>query len=90
LEEAFKYSGLGNWKEYVEIDSRYFRPTEVEVLIGDSSKAKEKISWEPKIKFNDLTKIMIDADFRKYGLKVIGEGDGILKEKFPDRWWKAD
>ncbi len=90
LEEAFKYAGLGDWKQYVEVDPRYLRPTEVEVLVGDASKAKEKLDWEPKIKFKDLVKIMIDADFRKLNLVPPGEGDKILKEKFPNRWWIID
>jgi len=90
LEEAFKYAGLGDWQSYVEIDPRYFRPTEVEVLAGDASKAKEKLNWQPKIKFKELVKIMIDADFRKLGLTPPGEGDRILKEKFPNKWWKVD
>lgn len=90
LEEAFQYAGLGDWKKYVEIDPRYFRPAEVEMLVGDASKAKEKLGWQPKIKFNDLVKIMIDADFRAIGLTPPGEGDKILKEKFPDKWWKVD
>jgi len=50
LEEAFGYAGL-DWKDYVDIDPRYFRPTEVEFLQGDASKAKRKLNWEPKIKF---------------------------------------
>jgi len=90
LEEAFKYAGLSNWQQYVEIDPRYFRPTEVEVLIGDAAKAKERLGWQPKIKFLDLIKIMIDADFRAQGLTSPGVGDKILKEKFPNRWWKID
>jgi len=90
LEEAFQYGGLGDWKPYAEIDSQYFRPAEIEVLIGDSTKAKEKLGWDPKIKFKDLVKIMIDADFREAGLASPGEGDRILKEKFPNRWWKVD
>ncbi len=68
LEEAFKYSGLGDWQKYVEIDPRYFRPTEVEVLVGDPAKAKEKLGWEAKTKFRDLVKIMIDADFKTHGI----------------------
>jgi GDPmannose 4,6-dehydratase len=90
LEEAFKYSGLGDWQKYVEINPRYFRPAEVEVLVGDSIKSKEKLGWEPKIKFKELVRIMIDADFRELGLTPPGEGDKILKEKFPHRWWKVD
>lgn len=90
LAEAFQYAGFGDWKPYVEIDPRYFRPAEVEVLIGDAKKAKEKLGWQPKIKFKELIRIMIDADFRALGLTPPGEGDKILKEKFPNRWWKVD
>lgn len=90
LEQAFQYAGLGDWKQYIEIDQRYFRPAEVEVLIGDASKAKEKLGWEPKIRFNELIKIMIDADLRKLNLPVPGEGDRIINEKFPNKWWKID
>ncbi len=90
LEEAFRYAGFSDWQSYVEIDPRYFRPAEVEVLIGNPAKAKEKLGWQPKVKFPDLVKIMIDTDFRALGLKPPGEGDKILKEKFPNRWWKVD
>ena len=90
LEEAFQYAGLNDWKQYVEFDSRYLRPAEVEVLIGDASKAKEKLGWQPKIKFKDLVRIMIDADFRAVGLVPPGEGDNILKEKFSNKWWQVD
>jgi len=61
LEVAFSHVDL-DWKKYVEIDPRYFRPAEVELLIGDYSKAKKKLGWEPKTKFVDLTKLMVDAD----------------------------
>lgn len=90
LEEAFQYAGLGDWKKYVEIDTRYLRPAEVEVLVGDSAKAKDKLNWEAKIKFKELVKIMVDSDFRASGLTPPGEGDKILKEKFPNKWWKVD
>jgi GDPmannose 4,6-dehydratase len=90
LEEVFGYAGLGDWKNYVEIDPYYFRPTEVNVLVGNSQKAKEKLGWEAKIKFRDLVKIMVDADFRANGLVPPGEGDKILKEKFPQKWWRVD
>lgn len=62
---AFKYVGIDDWEKYVEIDPRYFRPTEVEDLIADYSKAKEKLKWHPKTKFNDLVKIMMDADLKR-------------------------
>ncbi len=90
LEEAFRCAGLGDWRNYVEVDPYYFRPTEVEALVGDASKAIEKINWQPEVKFKDLVKIMVDADFRNNKLVPPGEGDKILKEKFPNRWWKVD
>lgn len=89
VEEAFSYVGL-DWREHVKIDKNYFRPTEVEVLIADTSKARSELGWEPKVKFKDLVKIMADSDMRNMGLRPIGEGDKILKEKFPNRWWKID
>lgn len=61
LEVAFGHVGL-DWQQYVEMDPRYCRPTEVDLLIGDYSKAKKQLGWEPKTKFADLVKIMIDAD----------------------------
>ena len=89
LQEAFSYVGL-DWEKYVKIDSRYFRPTEVENIVADIRKAQNQLNWQPKIGFKDLVKIMVDADMRKLGLKPIGEGDKIIKEKFPDRWWGVD
>ena len=61
LEEAFSIAGL-RWQDYVEIDSRYFRPAEVDFLLGDSTKIKQKIGWEPKIKFKQLVRLMYDHD----------------------------
>lgn len=89
VEAAFSYAGM-DWKKFVKIDHRYFRPTEVDDLIADTRKAQQKLLWQPKIVFSDLVKIMVDADMRKLNLKPIGEGDKILKQKFSDRWWKAD
>lgn len=89
LEVAFAYAGLGDYRNYVEIDLRYFRPAEVESLIGNASKAKEKLRWEPKVKFNDLCKIMVDSDLRQLNITRF-DGESILREKFPDKWWKAD
>jgi GDPmannose 4,6-dehydratase len=63
LEVAFGHVGL-EWEKHVGIDARYYRPTEVDLLIGDSSKAKQKLGWEPKTKFVDLVKLMVDADIR--------------------------
>ncbi len=61
LAEAFSCAGL-DWKKYVEIDKRYFRPTEVDCLIGDSSKAKRILKWTPKVGFQALVRMMVDAD----------------------------
>ncbi len=63
LEVAFGRVGL-DWQKYVEIDPRYYRPAEVELLIGDYSKAKRKMGWEPKTKFKDLIELMVDADLK--------------------------
>jgi len=88
-EAAFSYIGL-DWQKYVKVASRYFRPTEADNLLADPTKAREKLGWDPKVKFVDLVKIMVDADMRKLGLEPPGGGDKILKEKFPDRWWRVD
>jgi len=90
LQDAFEYAGLGNWEQYVEFDARYLRPAEVEVLIGDAAKAKEKLGWQAKIAYEGLMKIMVDADMRKEGVQPPGEGDALVKEKFPNRWWSTD
>lgn len=81
LEETFSYAGL-DWKEHVEIDPLYFRPTEVESLLADAAKAREKLGWEPKISFKELARIMVDADMEAVGLEPPGEGRGILNKKF--------
>jgi len=65
-EAAFEHAGLGDFRKYVEIDMRYYRPAEVDVLIGDASKAKEKLGWEPKTTFADLAKEMVDHDSGKF------------------------
>ena len=64
LEAAFAHAGL-DWRKYVEIDANYYRPTEVDLLIGDYSKAKKKLAWEPKTRFVDLVKLMVDADVQR-------------------------
>jgi GDPmannose 4,6-dehydratase len=64
LEAAFSYVGL-DWKKYLAVDPNYFRPAEVELLIGDYSKAQRQLGWEPKIKFSELVKLMVDADFQR-------------------------
>ncbi len=61
LDEAFGYLDL-DWRDYVEIDPRYFRPAEVDLLIGDSGKAREKLGWSPRVSFPELVRMMVDAD----------------------------
>ena len=63
LGEAFGYVNL-DWQKYVEIDPRYYRPTEVDVLLGDASKARQKLGWRPRVKFRDLVRMMVDADLQ--------------------------
>lgn len=63
VESAFDYADL-DWKKCVEIDPRYFRPTEVDILQGDASKARRVLGWEPKVKFEQLVRLMVDADMR--------------------------
>jgi GDPmannose 4,6-dehydratase len=65
----------------IEIDQRYFRPTEVEYLLADSSKARKKLGWELKIKFADLIKIMVDADMELIGICPAGKGKKLLKQR---------
>jgi len=77
LEEAFAYANL-DWHEYVEIDPRYFRPTEVEFLQGDARKAKQKLGWEPKVTFKELVRIMVDADMRE--LEDMKHSQDVIKK----------
>ena len=73
LDEVFGYLDL-DWKKYVEIDPRYYRPTEVDLLLGDPSKAKKVLNWEPKVTFEELAKMMVDADMK------LAENEKVLKE----------
>jgi GDPmannose 4,6-dehydratase len=62
-QEAFGHVGL-DWEKYVKYDARYERPSEVDLLIGDASKARKQLNWEPKVRFKELIKIMVDADLK--------------------------
>jgi GDPmannose 4,6-dehydratase len=88
LTEAFGYVGK-DWQEYVRIDPRYFRPTEVSYLLADASRAAEKLGWQPRVKFHELVRIMVDADLEKMGLSSPGEGRQILQNCF-DGWHTWD
>ena len=67
--------GLSNGKEIIKVDKRYFRPTEVDELLGDSTKAKEKLNWEPQISLSQLISEMIEEDLKE------AKKDAILKKK---------
>lgn len=88
VQEAFGYAGL-DWQEYVEIDPRYFRPTEVDLLQADAAKARRLLEWDPKITYRDLARIMVDADMEAEGLAPIGEGLSILERHF-GAWHRWD
>ena len=68
LEATFSCVGL-NWRDHVEIDPKYYRPAEVDSLVGDASKAKRILQWEPKTTFDDLVLLMVDADRAMIGRK---------------------
>jgi GDPmannose 4,6-dehydratase len=71
LDEAFGYAGLDP-KKYMESDPRYLRPSEVDYLVGDSTKARKKIGWAPKTSFRELVRIMVDADRESLRRKMAG------------------
>lgn len=77
LVEVFGHLGL-DWQEYVSIDPRYYRPTEVDILQGDASKAKKVLGWEPKVSFRELARMMTDADME------LAENEKILKDHGKD------
>jgi GDPmannose 4,6-dehydratase len=66
LDIAFGHVNL-NWQDYVEFDDRYLRPAEVDLLLGDPSKAKQKLGWHPSVSFEELVKLMVDADLEALG-----------------------
>jgi len=73
LEEAFSYAGL-EWEPYVKVDPKYFRPAEVDFLLGDPAKAAAKLGWKPKVPFRDLVRLMVDADMEIDGRPVRPRG----------------
>lgn len=68
LQEAFGLLKISEWEKYIGIDPKYYRPVEVDYLLGDFSKAKKILGWEPKVKFKQLVKIMLEADLKQAGL----------------------
>lgn len=85
LDEAFGLLDL-DWNNYVEIDPRYYRPAEVDLLLGDATKAREKLGWEPKVPFKEMVRIMIDHDLQlARDEKMLRESDGAV-ERSRQRW----
>jgi len=88
VEEAFSYKGL-DWHEHVRIDPAYRRPSEVDCLLANPTKARQRLNWEPKITFRQLVRIMVDADLEAEGLSSDGEGKAIVMEKSA-KWHRWD
>ena len=65
-EEAFSAVDL-DWQDFVKVDPKYFRPAEVDVLLGDPSKARQVLGWEPRVTFKDLARLMVEADLEAEG-----------------------
>lgn len=65
VEEAFKVVGIKNWRRFVEQDKQFLRPAETDYLVGDASKARKVLGWQPKTRFKDLVKIMVEADLAR-------------------------
>lgn len=64
LDEAFKVVGITNWEPYIKIDPKFIRPAEVDILIGDCTKAQQQLNWHPKTSFKDMIKIMVENDIK--------------------------
>jgi GDPmannose 4,6-dehydratase len=85
LDEAFGHVGL-DWSKYVELDPRYLRPTEVDLLIGDATKARTKLGWAPKVGFQELVRMMVDADLALVDREVRGARRGRAQPRVSDFW----
>ena len=84
LDVAFKYVNL-DWNDYVKFDPRYLRPAEVELLIGDPAKAKQKLNWQPSVNFEGLVQLMIDADLAAIGLPSPNGEDYVVDDQVRER-----
>jgi GDPmannose 4,6-dehydratase len=80
VEEAFSYVNL-DWRDYVVVDARYFRPTEVPILQADASEAKRRLGWEAGVRFRDIAWIMVDADLEAARLPAPGKGNDRLSDR---------
>lgn len=74
VKEAFAVAGIKDWEKHIKIDKRFFRPAEVDILLGDCSKAKKQLGWEPKISFKQLVELMVKSDITKQKNKSISCG----------------
>ena len=81
VEEAFGYAGL-DWRKHVETDSQYVRPAEIHDLRADSSKARERLGWSPKVSFRELVWLMVDADLEAVNLPAVGDGKATVIREF--------
>ncbi|MEZ7961457.1 MAG: GDP-mannose 4,6-dehydratase [Ilumatobacter sp.] len=70
VEKSFAHAGLGGWEQYVRQDPKFFRPAEVDLLVGDSAKAKAVLGWEPEVGFDELVKMMVDNDMALEKIKA--------------------
>ncbi len=76
VELAFEHAGL-DWKEHVEVDARYLRPAEVDYLCADASKARRMLGWEPTVTFNELVRIMVEADMKAVEARLKGGAEAL-------------
>src|SRR2546423_6028727 len=88
LDEAFGLLDL-NWKEYVEIDPRYYRPTEVDLLLGDSTKARRVLGWEPKVNFKELVRLMVEYDLDLARHEKASRSLGERAISAETGWWET-
>ena len=70
LDVAFKLAGIDDWEPYVKQDPRFYRPAEVDLLIGDASKAHEKLGWKPRVSFEELVRMMYENDLAEESAKA--------------------
>jgi GDPmannose 4,6-dehydratase len=84
LDAAFGYLDL-DWKEHVEIDPRYYRPAEVDVLVGDASKARKALGWEPEVNFKELVRLMVHHDF-ELARQEVEQKANVLSPARTQRW----
>ena len=87
VEEAFTYADM-DWREYVEIDPRCYRPTEVDSLCADVTKARQELDWSPQVGFKDVVRLMVDADVRAVGLDPPGGSEDVIQGRHLE--WSKD